>query len=183
VNIGVFGVDPGGHTGCAWGIFNPLVDVGEQLRTRLLSGQVTVEGDARHQIAEVAQLWGSFYNTSVKSACLPVDRIWLVVENFMYSPGVNYEGETGYISTAIIWGLEGYRMGRQFEWHRHKRGKSHIPSMILQPAGDAKNYASAKRFREWGVWERGFAGGKEHQFSAWQHIAYFLYRYRSQVGK
>lgn len=182
MNIAVFGVDPGGATGLAWGVFNPHEkDIGDQLRNRMLDGSVTIDGEAREQITKIGALWGSFFRTTVENALLPPERVWLVVENFIYSGKNNYSGESAMISTAIIWGLEGYRMGRRDEWldrpGRNKDSrKAVMPNMILQPAGDAKNFAKPERLKEWNCW----VVGRDHERSAWQHIAFFLKRYQAQ---
>jgi hypothetical protein len=179
VNIGVFACDPGGATGLAWGIFNPHAkSIEEMLSTRMDAGSTTVTGDERAQIREVAALWSSFYSACVRSALLPIDHVWLVFEDFVYAPGVNYEGESAKISTALIWGIEGYRMGKRDAFLERARGpvKSSMPSMMLQTASEAKTFATNARLKEWGVW----VVGREHERSAWQHIAYFLKRYRIQ---
>lgn len=187
MNIGVLSVDPGGKTGVAWGIFNPLVSPWDALRTQMLTGSITVEGAPRNQITEVATLWSSFFNTAVNNARLPPDRVFLVVEDFIYSGANTYSGDSGMISTAIIWGIEGYRLGRRDEWLSRPgpkaRRKAEMPPMILQTASQAKSFATAKRFRDEGLWVRGWAGKDEHIFSAWQHIVFFLQRYRSATHK
>src|SRR5262249_8296477 len=107
----------------AWGIFNPKAQgAAEALKTRMRAGSDTIEGDERKQIREIGERWREFYADSVGRALLPPDRVFLVVENFIYT-GANYGGDSARISTAIIWGLEGYRMGRRDEWRKHKRGK------------------------------------------------------------
>ena len=176
MNLGCFGVDPGGATGLAWGIFDPGAGgVAEALKTRLHAGSTTVDGEERRQIKAIATAWGDFYQDCVHTRRLPPENIYLVMENFIYT-GANYAGDSAKISTAIIWGLEGYRMGRRDEWKKHRRGRAHMPTMVLQNAGDAKAFAKPDLLKEWGVW----VVGRDHERSAWQHIAYFLQRYRIQ---
>jgi hypothetical protein len=183
MNIAVFSVDPGGASGLAWGIFNPLVDAWEALKKQVHPGMATITGDARTQIVEIASLWSSFFNVSVKRGLLPPERCYLVVEDYVYVPGVNYEGDSAKISTSIIWGLEGYRMGRRDEWLRSPGRKTktttYLPPMVLQRAAEAKAFATKDRFRQNDLWVPGYAGKNEHIFSAMQHIAYFLQRYRT----
>jgi hypothetical protein len=184
MNIGVFSCDPGGATGLTWGIFNPHAGSIEKiLASKLEDGSTTVTGDERTQIREVATLWQSFFSGCVRSALLPPERVWFVCEDYIYAPGVNYEGDSAKISTALIWGIEGYRMGRADEF-RVGRGRKqvHVPTMILQPAGMAKSYATKERLKEWGMWERGHGGKREHEFSALQHLVFFLHRYSIQHG-
>lgn len=178
VNIGIFGCDPGGATGNAWGIFDPGHPEGVEgaLRDRQHFGSSTITGDERAQIRAVSALWKDFYSACVVSACLPPQRVWFVMEDFVLRPGETGGGREMGISTAIIWGVEGYRLGQADEWARHKRGNLHIPPMILQPAGQAKGYATNKRLRIWDFW----VVGREHERSACQHIAYFLKRYMQQ---
>lgn len=180
MNIGVFAADPGGATGLAWGIFNPhLPDIGDQLRTRLHSGSTTVSGDEREQIKEVAEWWNGFYNQCVNDALLPVDRVWFLMENFIYTGSNTYAGDSASISTALIWGIEGYRMGRRDEWLNHARGKNRkavMPSMILQTASEAKSYCPVQKLKTYGCW----VVGRDHERSAFQHIAYFLRKYQIQ---
>jgi hypothetical protein len=179
VNLAVFAIDPGGATGIAWGIFDPAASIEDALRGRMNAGSATVSGDARTQIREIAGWWQAFYRQCVGSACLPSERVWLVCEDFVYAPGVNYEGDSAKISTALIWGLEGYRMGRRDQWLESGRGRSskvRMPSIILQTASQAKTFATNARLKDWDVW----VVGKDHERSAWQHVAYFLMRAKQQ---
>jgi hypothetical protein len=178
MNIGVFSCDPGGATGVAWGIFNPHAKggAGEALLTKQLSGSATVEGDLRNQIREIAELWQAFYRACVNSAQLPPENVWFVMEDFIYKPGTVYGGEDSMISTGLIWGIEGYRMGTRDEWKRHKRGQIKMPDMILQTASEAKGYMTNARLKEFGCW----VVGRDHERSAWQHIGFFLKHYIQQ---
>lgn len=139
-------------------------------------GSCTVEGTEREQIREISQVWQAFYRACVKSALLPPDNIWFVCEKFIYDGKNSYAGDSASISTALIWGVEGYRMGRADEWSEHKRGVVKMPGMILQSASEAKGFATSARLKEWGVW----VVGRDHERSAWQHIAFFLKKYKSQ---
>jgi hypothetical protein len=179
VNVGIFGCDPGGHTGLAWGIFDPDVEVGAALRGRMNAGSTTVEGSERQQIREIANWWQSFYRQCVTSALLPPDRIWFVCEDFVLKPGETAGGRDATSPLSLIWGVEGYRMGRSDEWFESKRGQKRdrvMPPMILQMAGQAKSYATKARLRDWDLW----VVGREHERSAWAHVALFLSRLKQQ---
>lgn len=178
MNIGIFGNDPGGATGLAWGVFDPgAASLEDALAGRMLAGSTTVEGTAHEQIREITAIWQSFYRSCVKDACLPPERIYYVCEDFIYSGNVNYGGESAEISTALIWGVEGYRMGQADEFRRLRRGKPiHVPPVILQTAGQAKGAINSQRLKEYGCW----VVGRDHERSAWQHVAYFLKRYMIQ---
>jgi hypothetical protein len=45
--------------------------------------------------------------------------------------------------------------------------------MILQLASQAKSVATNARMKDWGIW----VVGREHERSAWAHIACFLKKY------
>ena len=179
MNVGIFGVDPGGATGLAWGIFNPEppITIEQSLRDRQLAGNCTVTGDRREQIMTIADTWRAFYETSVFNAQLPHDRIFLIVEDYIFTGG-SYSGDAASISTSIIWGLEGYRMGRRDEWRKHNDGDVALPPMVLQSAGEAKGYATNQRLKDWGIWVK----GRDHERSAWQHVAAYLHRYIVQTA-
>ena len=182
MNIGVFSIDPGGATGLWWGIFNPHAkSIEETLKARMNAGSCTVTGDERAQITEIADIWQAFFSSCVRSALLPPENVWLVCEDFVYTAGNTYGGDSAKISTAIIWGIEGYRMGMRAEWLKGRgRKQAHMPPMILQTASQAKQFATSARIKEWDLWEKGFAGKREHEFSAMQHCAFFLYKYRTK---
>lgn len=181
MNIGVFAMDPGGHTGLAWAILDPADPDGitGSLRNRMNSGSATIAGDERTQIAEIAAIWAAFYSACVRSALLKPSDVWFVCEDYIYAPGVNYSGESAAISTALIWGVEGYRMGRRDEWKEHNpRKTAAIPSMILQPAGVAMQFATNARLKEWDCW----VVGRDHERSAFRHLAAFLSKYKTQYA-
>ena len=110
MNIGVFSCDPGGHTGLAWAILDPLAQIEESLRGKLNAGSITVNGDERTQIREIVSLWHSFFNVCVRSACLPTENVYFVCEDFVLRPGQTAGGKDATSPVALIWGVEGYRM-------------------------------------------------------------------------
>lgn len=156
-------------------MFDPAAPGGveEAIKRKLLSGSTTISGEPLHQIREISDLWQNFYRMCIDKAQLPPDRIFIVFEDFVYAPGVNYEGESARISTQIIWGVEGYRRGRADELKLHKRGVLHVPDLYLQMASQAKPYVTSQRLKDWGIW----IVGREHERSAWQHVAYWLAQY------
>lgn len=179
MNLGVFWTDPGGASGVAWGVFNPAHPdgVAGAIRDRDLAGSTTVSGHVREQIPEISKLWMSFYRVTVLRACIPAERVWFGMEDFIQMPGTNPSGKHDQLSSSIIWGVEGYRMGRADEWAEHKRGGKliHLPPVVLQPAAmglSTKDY-ELKESDAWIV-------GREHERSAWRHIFHFLKHYRMQ---
>jgi hypothetical protein len=94
-------------------------------------------------------------------------------------PGETAGGRDATSPLALIWGVEGYRMGRADQWNESRRGQMRqvvMPPMILQPASQAKTYATNTRLKEWDLW----VVGREHERSAWAHVALFLSRLKQQ---
>lgn len=176
MNVGIFAVDPGGSTGLAWGVFDPHAEIGESLRGRMKAGSATVTGDIRPQIRAISTRWQDFYRECVQVGQMPHTQVWYVCENFLYHGG-SYAGDSAMISTALIWGVEGYRLGRADQWSTGRgRRQVSVPDVVLQTAGDAQAFANDARLRDWGLWIR----GKEHERSAWRHVAMFLKKYQIQ---
>ena len=171
MNLGIFANDPGGTTGLAWGIFNPHADsIEEAIATRLHSGSCDITGDAPTQIREIASIWQSFYRTCVNVGRLPVENVLYIAEDFVPAGGA-VGGESQAISLAVLWGVEGYRMGQADEFKRLKRGAVvHCQPVVRQLASHAKGFGTGPRLKTWGVWVK----GSDHQRSAWSHIAYYL---------
>lgn len=182
MNIGVFAGDPGGQTGLAWGIFDPDDPDGlaGALRNRMNAGSTTIEGDERTQIVEMSEIWEAFFSACVRSALLPVDSIYMVMENFVLKPGQTAGGKDSTISLSLIWGLEGYRMGKAAQFNiDHPKSQIVMPEMRLQMAGQAKSVATKARMKDWDIW----VVGREHERSAWAHIALFLKIYMKHFGR
>lgn len=171
-------MDPGGATGLAWAVLNPHASLPEALNNRLRAGSTTIEGDEREQIKKVVSLWSSFYRQSVERALLPPENVFFVCEDFIPKPGQTGGGKDMSISISVIWGVEGYRMGRADEWAGRRKGKPYCPPMILQLASQASTFATDKRLREWGLWVK----GRDHERSAHRHMAMFLAKYKQGRG-
>lgn len=141
------------------------------------SGSTTVTGNERTQIREIANLWAAFYRCCVRSCLLPPENVWFVCEDFVLKPGETAGGKDATSPVALIWGVEGYRMGRSDEFKEARRGRQvSMPPMVLQMAGQASTYATSQRLKEWDCW----IVGREHERSAFKHIALFLSRYIQQ---
>jgi hypothetical protein len=153
-----------------------VAEIGESLRARIKSDSATVTGSEREQIRAIARLWREFYEECVKVGQMEHTKVWYVCEDFVYYGG-SYSGDSAKISTALIWGVEGYRMGRADQWAgSHGKRTVSVPPVVLQTAADAKAFANDARLREWGLWVR----GKQHERSAWRHVAMFLKKYQIQ---
>src|SRR4051794_15142811 len=113
-------MDPGGHTGLAWGIFDETASTAEALQNGLQKGSATVTGDEYAQIERIADLWTSFYRDCVNTRLLDPTKVEFVSEDFVQRPGGS-GGKEGNSPLRILWGVEGYRMGRAAEF-KGRRG-------------------------------------------------------------
>ena len=171
----IFAVDPGGHTGVAWGTFP--VDAGSieaALAGRKFSGSTTLEGDERQQIMDLALLWGDFYRDCTSKQLVSAQDVELVFEDFTLRPGSHGGGKDGTSPERITWGFEGFRMGAYEQWLKtHRKTPSFMPAIIWQQPGDSAAFSkpiggkSQHKLKDWGVW----VVGREHERSAWSHIA------------
>jgi len=177
MRIAVFGQDPGGTTGLAWGIFDlDLPNIAEVMKQRTDSDQVQVTGDEHDQIRRIANHWHKFFRTAVMRNGLHYSRCYYVSEDFVLRGGDMAAGKDGTSPERICWGVEGYRMGMADLWNQQHRGQSKkliIPKPVFQQAGMAKGYATKERLKDWDCW----IVGKEHSRSAWQHIGLFVKGY------
>lgn len=169
MNIAIFGIDPGGHTGVAWGIFDPGKKTFEEcVKSRTEFGSRTIEGEWQDQAFTLARAWQNFLTRCVTKLQLPPERVKLVCENFIQKPGMTAGGQDSTIPLLIIGGIEGYRYGQAHEWEKnHPVGQLYCPPMILQMAGEASAFANKDRLRQWDLW----IVGKEHERSACKHVA------------
>jgi hypothetical protein len=168
-NRGIFALDPGGSSGLAWGIFDvsPNTPVAESLKKGQHKGSTTIEGEEHDQIEAIFEVWARFYATCVHVGCLDPTEVEFVSEDFVQRPGSS-GGKEGNSPIRVMWGVEGYRMGRAAEFKGRKKSKSrvHAPRMILQMPGDASSFGTSARLKEWDCW----VVGREHERSAWKHI-------------
>lgn len=169
-NRAIFALDPGGHSGIAMGIFDcaPERDIADAMKNGIAKDSTTIEGDEYEQIKLISTFWVTFYRDCVFNRCMPPDSVEFICEDFVQRPGGS-GGKEGQSPIRIMWGVEGYRMGRADEYKGRKvNAKSKIlaPRMILQQPGDAAALGSSKRLKDWGCW----IVGKEHERAAWKHI-------------
>lgn len=154
----------------AWGIFDTSVSVADALKNGIAIGSDTITGDERSQIKAIAATWSDFYRDCVFGRCMEPEWVEFICEDFIPRLG----GKTGKEITSperIAWGVEGYRMGRADQFRQLRPfAKVHQPPMILQPPSHVSTFATKVRLREWDLWVR----GREHERSAFKHIAYRL---------
>lgn len=168
----IFALDPGGSSGLAWGVFDtsPDLTVAEAMRSRLHADSTTVVGDEYEQIKLIATFWMTFYRECVYERLLDPQAVEFVCEDFVQRPGPTPGGKEGQSPIRIMWGVEGYRMGRADEFKGRKinsKARIHAPRMILQLPSDSSAYGTKQRLKDWNCW----VVGREHERSAWKHVA------------
>ena len=167
MNVGLFCVDPGGHTGVAWAICNPLAHtVEEAMKTRMHTGSTTTTGSEPKQIRDLYKLWVDFKAYAVNEALLPVEQVQLVFEDFVLRGGQHSGGRDGTTPERIAWGFEGYRMGRLDQWKRGHQSYHYTPIVWQLPAS-ASRFRSKNRLDAYDAWVK----GREHERSAYSHMA------------
>jgi hypothetical protein len=124
-------------------------------------------GDEYEQITAIANIWIKFFRHCVTVRCLPPERVEFVSEDFVQRPGSS-GGKEGQSPIRILWGVEGYRMGRAAEFAGRRGSEARViaPRVILQHPSLGSGVTS-KRLKEYGCW----VVGKEHERSAYKHIA------------
>ena len=174
MNVGVFAIDPGGATGLAWGIFDtshPLL--GQVIEEREFSASHTVEGSYEEQTHVICRLWREFFKDCTNGHHLdPEEEVQMACEDF--TPRGAIRGESMAISLKLIGAITGYRMGTIAEWERNNNGPAWMPVMHMQTAGEAAQLMPDKRLKEVGWW----SVGKEHERSAYRHLAVRLEKIR-----
>lgn len=165
--VGIMAVDPGGHTGVAWGLFDATASMPDAIAQRRNSGSTTISGGERHQIRQLSALWRDFKRTCVRVGLLPPENVELVHEDFIPRRSLDEEGIS---PIRISWGVVGYQMGEYEEWERHGSGPAHVTTIRFQSASEGHAAASNQNLKDWGWW----VVGREHERSAVKHICYRL---------
>lgn len=161
--IGLFCIDPGGHTGVAWGIVDERSSLAaEAVKNRIHSRSVTFDGDPMEQARALYAHWVKFKQLCVQGGLLDPDQIELVIEDFVLYGGPHAGGRDGTAPLPIIWAFEGYRWGK-YEGYRTRK---HITPITFQKSSQAFTYKSRKRLESAGAW----IVGKEHERSAFSHM-------------
>jgi hypothetical protein len=158
-------MDPGGSTGLAWGVFDEASSIHDAIANGLGKGSATVTGDEYQQIAAIAKFWMAFYRHCVRDRLLEPNQVEFVSEDFIER--TDLKGKTHQSPIRILWGVEGYRLGRAAEFAGRQRSSYRVfaPRVILQHPSLGAGVGS-QRLREYGCWVR----GKQHERSAWSHI-------------
>ena len=166
--IGVFAIDPGGTTGCAWGVFTWKGTVGKTVAEGPLLGSAQVSGsDELQHASEVLALLRQF---SALCSRAGVRRVEVVIEDFVLRPQIATKGREMLSPVRITALLEGLYCGlneKRLEY-------------TLQGPSEAKGFATNERLAKWGVQTH---GGGRHAKDAWRHIAVYLAKLTTNKGK
>jgi hypothetical protein len=163
----VFAVDPGGNTGLAWGVFHKEAEtVKEAIEGRFCTGQLTISGYDANQVTEICRIWRRLYKEWVYSLGIDPRDCHMVIEDFVLGPKTP-SGKDPLRAINIGQGVKYYRMGSAHEHERWNCGP--VPPTVcwFQTPGQASSFAKKERLVDWGVWIR----GKQHERSAWRHVA------------
>jgi hypothetical protein len=168
----VMAIDPGGHTGVAWGVFHDDAKmVKEAIDGKFCTGQRTFEGHPRQQVNDISRLWRRLYVEWVFGLGVDPKNCYMVIEDIIIGPNTP-PGKDVKNAIEIGRGIYYYRLGSAHEHERWNCGW--VPPVIVywQTPASAAGFARKERLKDWGVWIR----GKEHERSAWKHIALFIAR-------
>jgi hypothetical protein len=148
----VFGVDPGGVSGWASGMFRPahVNDEMGDLVGRAVERGVLVGGECRGSYAdqtwELFEKWLGFRHDWVTEYGQDADRCYLVVEDFALRKR-NVDLTPCYVTGGLV------TLARHYE-------------PIMQMPSEGKTYATDDRLREWGAW----LVGSRHARDAVRHV-------------
>lgn len=151
--LGIFTIDPGGHTGMSWGIYDMKAGlVKDCMRKRKFSGSVTITGDEQVQLAQMLTYYDDFAELCNEEEI----RYELVIEDFSLLPGSHTPGKEGISPVRYAWVLVGYLWCRE---------QPVIPDVIWQLPGVGMRYNNRQMLTNWGAW----IVGKEHERAAFAH--------------
>ena len=168
--IGIFAIDPGGHTGVAFGAFDEKSEsLYDALADKRDANSVTYEGDPGRQARQIASLWRTFYRVCVEVHEIDPSRVYFVCEDFQLGPNTP-PGSDILLACKVAWATWGYRLGRADEFEARDWWPLGPLATHWQLSSQAMNFASDARLKRWGLWVK----GKDHERAAWRHLAYFL---------
>lgn len=149
--IGIFSMDPGGHTGISWGIYDLRAGlVKDCMRSRKHSDSVTIEGDEYEQLDLTLLLYDGFREVCFDDGV----NCELVIEDFSLLPGSHTPGKEGISPVRHAWVFVGYLLCRDSR-----------PNVIWQLPGVGMRYNTRQMLTNWDAW----IVGKEHERSAFAH--------------
>jgi hypothetical protein len=169
----VMAIDPGGSTGVAWGVFHDDAEtVQEAISGKFCTGQRTYEGYPRQQVNDICRLWRRLYMEWVFGLGIAPEDCHMVIEDIIISP-TTPPGKDVKQAIEIGRGIYYYRLGSAHEHERWNCGWVPPVRVSWQTPAQASSFARKERLKDWGVWIR----GKEHERSAWKHIALYVARH------
>jgi hypothetical protein len=160
-HIGIFAIDPGAHTGVAWGAF-PLDAnlVKDAMVERICANSTTIVGTEQAQILKLTVLYHDFQR---KLLDIKVPHFDLVIEDFSLLPGAHTPDKEGISPVRYAWGFVGYIWGQQ---------QIDIPEVHWQLPSNAMRYNQRKFHDSYNTWVK----GREHERAAWAHVAARLFK-------
>lgn len=165
--VGMFALDAGGVSGCAWwtgkllGSIKETLNAGEFGFAQIDCGRGTVDGERRgaehiaHLYNDMAFKW--------TLAAVPVDDRYLLVEDFIIRQRVSSKQRVGLSSPRIVGLVEGMLV-RIVDGANIAR---YSPSRT-------KTFATNERLRNWGLWCRGAEHSRDAARLIALHIAVLL---------
>lgn len=162
---GIFCVDPGSHTGVAWGIVDEKSrTAAEAVANRIEDGHIMIIGDPVKQAIDLWNLWEGFKYRCVNKCLLDPDKVDLVFEDFILRGGQHAAGRDSTAPLPIIWAFEGYRRGRYDTFRKAK----HWTEISWQQAGQASTYKTRERLENANAWIVG--KDADHERTAMAHM-------------
>lgn len=150
--LGIFTIDPGGHTGMSWGIYNMNAGlVKTAMRTRTHSASTTIVGDELEQLDLTLMHYDLFMDVCADEG-VPCE---LVIEDFSLLPGSHTPGKEGISPVRHAWVFVGYL------WSRADFDQQ----IIWQLPGVGMRYNTRQMLENWHCW----IVGKEHERAAFAH--------------
>lgn len=158
----VLAVDPGGTTGVAAGYVQTYPTLKETLADGLSrTKSIEVSGSWDDQAVELERLFNKFVFTANVESQIPLDRIHIVLEDFVLRMPAR---TTNLTSVWVAAGAVAIRRAGYAD------GAEDPVEIAWQQPSQAKGFATNERLKLWGLWKVGSA----HERDAWRHFATFV---------
>jgi hypothetical protein len=187
--IAVMGLDPGGTSGCAQGVFRADAKSTREALARAIAKQQLIsweeKGHPVQQAWAIANRWSSFQFKCNVEYGIDVRDIHFVIEGFNLRQ-LAVDLAPVKVTYGVLTLL--YKLPKRMERETDRKKTDHVPQHdrtanpdqtdaptfvewplgrpIFQTAGDAKHYATNQRLRDWGVW----VVGSTHRRDAVRHV-------------
>lgn len=155
-------LDPGSHSGLAWGVVRDVGMVRERVADRTDYGSMTIQGKDLDQVRLIESEIRKF-----SGLCQILEHeFYFVCEDFILTRFMSSD-RSGLSSPRIASMLHGYRQGLL---DTCKKFIAEPVQCTYQQPSDAMRYATDARLKDWGLWVR----GREHERDAWRHWCLFI---------